>query len=136
MPVISSLVARRGKKCGGGGGWIVVLFYPHERHSKCLGWRKTFQGFLSCLALFIRNSVGRCYARTQMCVFVLAPGGFCSTMRCLIPTWATARACPTWWPPCSLRSKTRATRFGASSASWRTPSSSAPRVTKTWRGSW
>lgn len=78
----------------------------------------------------------RCYDTTKMFVVVVASGGFCSTMQCLILTWATARACLTWWPRCSLRSRMKATPSGALSASWRTPSSSAPRGTKTWRGSW
>lgn len=79
----------------------------------------------------------RCYLSTKMSLaVVLPPGGFCSTMQCLIRTWATARACLTWWPPCSQRSRMKATPSGALSASWRTPSSSAHRGTRTWRGSW
>ena len=93
-----------------------------------------------CDALLPRHvgvfSAERCNVGTKMSVAVLAPGGFCSTMQSLIPTWATARACPTWWPRCSPRSRMKATPSGALSASWRTPSSSAPRGMRTWRGSW
>lgn len=57
-------------------------------------------------------------------------------MQCLILTWATAKACLTWWPHCSAKSRMKVIPSGALLASWRTPSSSARRVMKTWRGSW
>lgn len=123
-------------------------------HSECLGGTTQFGGLAELKGrehFYVRDSkkkANHCavyesqlsicirFYCTETSAAVLSTGAFCSTMQFLIQTWATARACLTWWPRCSPRSRMKATPSGASSASWRTPSSSARHAMKTWRGSW
>ncbi len=78
----------------------------------------------------------RCIISKVYWRYICLPGVSCWTTPCLTQTWATVRACQTWWLLFWPRSRMRATRSGASWVSWRTPSSSALLEMRIWRGSW
>lgn len=137
--------------------WALPVTLKHMLdHSECLGGTAQFGGLAElkdrehfyvreskkkkkpndCTVYESQLSICIRFYCTETSAAVLSTGAFCSTMQFLIQTWATARACLTWWPRCSPRSRMKATPSGALSASWRTPSSSARHAMKTWRGSW